>query len=84
MIQGHDDVSHRLYSERALMTPLDKPLRRLVTIEGKAYTLVLDAMGLRLMARGHRKGAQLLWKNIACGDAAAAPDLDAAAEREGA
>jgi hypothetical protein len=57
------------------MTPLDKPLRREVNIDGKAYTLVLDAVGLKLVPRGHRNGTEILWKDIANGDAAIASAL---------
>jgi hypothetical protein len=64
------------------MTPLDKPLRREVTIDGKAYTLVLDPAGLKLMLRGHRKGTELSWKDIVTGDAAIASALNASLERE--
>jgi len=63
------------------MTPLDKPLRREVTIDGNAYTLVLDAMGLKLAPRGHRNGVELHWKDIANGDAAIATALGAGASR---
>lgn len=59
------------------MTLLDKSLRREITIDGKAYTLVLDPLGLKLMPKGHRKGVELLWKDIANGDAAIASALRA-------
>ena len=59
------------------MTPLDKPLRREVTIDGKSYTLVLDSTGLKLTPRGHRNGVELLWKDLASGDAAIASALNA-------
>lgn len=61
------------------MTPLDKPLRREVTIDDKAYTLVLDSMGLKLTPRGHRNGVELFWKDIVNGDAAIATALNASA-----
>lgn len=64
------------------MTPLDKPLRREVTIEGKAYTLVLDPVGLKLMPKGHRNGRELLWRDIANGDAAIASALNASAAHD--
>jgi hypothetical protein len=66
------------------MTPLDKPLRREVTIDGKAYTLVLDSTGLKLTPRGHRNGVELFWKDLANGDAAIATALNAStAEQTG-
>ncbi|MET0331221.1 MAG: hypothetical protein ABW154_07315 [Dyella sp.] len=63
------------------MTPLDKPLRRQVMIDGHAYTLVLDPLGLKLMRRGCRKGIQLLWRDIANGDAAIAAALSASVDK---
>lgn len=61
------------------MTPLDKPLRRELTIDGQAYTLAIDPNGLKLTLRGHRNGVELSWKDIANGDAAMASALNASA-----
>lgn len=52
------------------MTPLDKPLRRELEIDGKRYTLTLDASGLRLNVKGHRKGVMLSWSDLVSGDVA--------------
>lgn len=65
------------------MTPLDKPLRREVTIDGEAYTLVLDANGLKLTPRGHRKGTEIQWKDLANGDAALSSALNASVAPNG-
>lgn len=62
------------------MTPLDKPLRRAVTIDGKVYTLVIDPSGLKLAPQGHRNGTELLWKDIVNGDASIASALNASLE----
>jgi hypothetical protein len=59
------------------MTPLDKPLRREVTIDGEAYTLVVDPLGLKLVRRGHRKGREIHWRDIVNGDLAIATALNA-------
>ena len=59
------------------MTPLDKPLRREVRIDGEAYTLTLDPEGLRLVRKGRRKGLQLRWQELVSGDAALAAALQA-------
>lgn len=59
------------------MTPLDRPLRREVTIDDKSYTVVLDSIGLKLTPRGHRRGVELRWQDIANGDAAIATALNA-------
>jgi hypothetical protein len=62
------------------MTPLDKPLKRELLIEDAAYTLVLDPQGLKLAEKGHRRGVELLWKDLVSGDAALASALKASLE----
>lgn len=60
------------------MTPLEKPLRRMVTVGDKAYTLTIDPQGLKLVEKGHRKGLELDWTDLLNGDAALAAALNAA------
>ena len=62
-----------------MTTKLDKPLKREIDIDGKAYTLTLSATGLLLTEKGHRKGIELSWKSIVGGDAALASALNASA-----
>jgi hypothetical protein len=59
------------------MTLLDKPLRRELDIEGKAYTLTVDPDGLKLVEKGRRKGIALPWRDLVNGDAALASALQA-------
>lgn len=59
------------------MTPLDKPLRRELEIDGRAYTLTLDPEGLKLVPKGKRKGLVLRWQDLVSGDAALATALQA-------
>lgn len=59
------------------MTPLDRPLRREVAIDGRPYTLTLDADGLKLVEKGKRKGVTLRWTDLVNGDAALASALQA-------
>jgi len=59
------------------MTPLDKPLRRELAIDGRAYTLTIDSDGLKLTEKGHRKGVALRWQSLVNGDAALAAALQA-------
>lgn len=61
------------------MTPLEKPLRRLIAMGDKAYTLTIDPQGLKLVEKGHRKGLALLWTDLVNGDAALAAALNASA-----
>jgi hypothetical protein len=53
-----------------MTTKLDKPLRRELEIDDRAYTLTLDGEGLKLVEKGHRKGHALRWRDIVSGDAA--------------
>lgn len=60
-----------------MTTKLDKPIRREITIEDRAYTLTIDPDGLKLVEKGHRKGVQLRWQDLVNGDAALASALNA-------
>lgn len=60
-----------------MMTPLDKPLRRELDIDGQPYTLIVDPEGLRLVEKGRRKGITLRWQDLVSGDAALATALQA-------
>lgn len=59
------------------MTPLDKPLRRELEVQGRAYTLTIDPVGLKLVEKGRRKGIELAWTDMVNGDAAIAAALQA-------
>ncbi|MGN2251959.1 hypothetical protein ACFWZ4_01090 [Frateuria sp. GZRe12] len=62
------------------MTPLDKPLKRELTIGDATYTLAIDPDGLKLTEKGRRRGVELLWKDLVSGDAALATALQASLE----
>jgi hypothetical protein len=64
------------------MTPLDKPLKRELRIGDAVYTLVVDPDGLKLAEKGHRRGVELLWKDLVSGDAALATALQASLEAD--
>lgn len=59
------------------MTPLDRPLRRELEVDGRAYTLTIDPEGLKLVEKGRRKGITLSWRDLLNGDAALAAALQA-------
>lgn len=59
-----------------MTTTLDKPLRREIDVEGQAYTVVLDAQGLKITRKAHRKGIELKWTDMINGDAAAAEAMN--------
>ena len=64
------------------MTPLDKPVRRALAIDGKDYTIVIDPYGLKLTEKGRRNGVSVEWKDLVSGDAAMARALQASLSDE--
>jgi len=64
-------------------TPLDKPLKREVTVDGAVYVLTVTPEGLHLVPKGKRKGIDLTWKAMISGDAALATELRASLDRLG-
>jgi len=63
------------------MTKLEKPLKREIAIDGEPYIVTIDPEGLKLTAKGRRKGHELAWKNLINGEAALAAALNASAEK---
>lgn len=51
-----------------MTTKLDRPLKREILIGDKAYTLTIDADGLKLVEKGRRNGPSLTWKGIVGAD----------------
>ena len=47
-----------------MTTKLEKPIRREVVINDRAYTLTIDPAGLKLVEKGHRKGRELQWQEL--------------------
>ena len=64
-----------------MMTPLDKPLRRELDIDGRPHTLTVDPEGLKLVEKGRRKGITLRWQDLVSGDAALATALHASLQQ---
>lgn len=64
-----------------MTTRLERPLKREIEIEGKAFTLTIDGAGLKLVEKGRRNGQELSWKAIANGDAAISSSLNASLDR---
>jgi hypothetical protein len=60
-----------------MVTKLEKPLKREILIEDKAYVLTISAEGLKLTLKGHRKGQELAWRDLVNGQAALATALNA-------
>ena len=58
-----------------MTTPLDRPLRRAVEINGEPYVVTLLPDGLRLVRKGHRKGIELTWAQMLAGEVVLAQQL---------
>ena len=60
-----------------MATKLEKPLKREIEVEGKAYMLTISPAGLKLVPKGRRKGHEIAWKDFVSGEAALATALNA-------
>jgi hypothetical protein len=47
-----------------MTTPLSRPLRREVVIDGEPFTVVVSAEGLRLTPKRFRSGVALSWRAL--------------------
>jgi hypothetical protein len=56
-----------------MTTKLDRPLKREIQIEDKAYTLTIDATGLKLVEKGRRNGQEVSWKQVLSSESTPAP-----------
>jgi hypothetical protein len=63
------------------MTPLDKTLKRSLTINGADYVITLSAETLKLTRKGKRLGLELRWYDITSGESALAVALHASIGR---
>lgn len=59
------------------MTPLEKSLKRELTIRKQSYVLTIHPAGLKLTKKGRRKGIELAWQDLVNGEAAMAVALNA-------
>jgi hypothetical protein len=60
-----------------MTTPLEKTLKRELTIKGQVYIVAISPEGLKLTLKGRRKGLALQWESLVSGDAALAVALNA-------
>lgn len=58
-----------------MATPLTKPLKRELEIDGKLYTVTIAPDGVKVVEKGKRRGQELSWQSIVSGDAALTQDL---------
>lgn len=66
-----------------MTTKLEKPLKREISVDGKPFIATLTPEGLKLTAKGHRKGREVTWKSLLEGDAHLAASLNAPAVDSG-
>jgi hypothetical protein len=57
--------------------PLDKTLRREVVIDGRPYTVAVGPRGVKVTAKGFRKGRALGWRDVLALGHEEGPDRDA-------
>ncbi|MEY2853293.1 MAG: hypothetical protein RL030_425 [Pseudomonadota bacterium] len=55
-----------------MTTKLERPLKREILVDDKAYTLTIDATGLKLVEKGRRNGQEVSWKQVLSSSAPAA------------
>jgi hypothetical protein len=60
-----------------MTTPLEKTLKRALTIKEREYVLAISPEGLKLTAKGKRNGFELGWESLISGEAALAVALQA-------
>jgi hypothetical protein len=58
-----------------MTTPLDRPIKREIEIDGTLYTVTISPEGVKVTEKGKRKGHELTWRDIISGDAALRRDL---------
>jgi len=66
-----------------MTTRLEKPLKRQISVGGKPYIVTLTPEGLKLTAKGKRKGQELTWEALLNGDAGLAAALNASVQQPG-
>lgn len=60
-----------------MATKLDKPIKRELEIDGRAYMVTVSPEGVKVVEKGKRKGHEISWIALVSGDAAIAAELRA-------
>ena len=60
-----------------MVTRLEKPLRREITVKKATYIVAISPQGLKITLKGKRKGQELSWSDLVSGEAALATALNA-------
>jgi hypothetical protein len=54
---------------------LDKTIKRELDLDGKLYTVTISPEGVKITAKGARKGPELTWQSLLSGEAELHRDL---------
>jgi hypothetical protein len=65
-------------------TPLNKPIRRELELDGKLYTVTVSPGGVKVVPKGGRKGHEISWESLLSGEAELRRDLSMSLEMYGA
>jgi hypothetical protein len=57
-------------------TRLDKTIKRELELGGQLYTVSMSPDGVRIVAKGKRKGHEISWETLLSGDAELRRDLN--------
>ena len=59
-----------------MATRLDKSIKRELALGGQLYTVSMSPEGVRIVAKGKRKGHEISWETLLSGDAELRRDLN--------
>ena len=59
-----------------MATKLDKTIKRELEIDGKLYTVAISPEGVKITAKGARKGQEVSWTALLGGDTDLRQDLN--------
>lgn len=59
-----------------MTTPLDKPIRRELSLNGALYTVTISVDGVKIVPKGKRLGHEISWETLLSGDAELRRDLN--------
>jgi hypothetical protein len=67
-----------------MATPLNKPVKRELELDGKLYTVTVSPAGVKVVPKGGRKGLEISWESLLSGEAELRRDLSMSLEMYGA
>jgi hypothetical protein len=68
-------VAPSSFDQAIMTTPLDRPIKRELELDGTRYTVTISPEGIKVTEKGKRKGQEITWRDIISGDAALRRDL---------